>query len=514
MGKKIAIVGFSYRLPNNNTNKNFWQNLIEGNDLVTEVNSDRWSTDVFKHPNKNNLGTSYTFSAGSIGDISSFDAAFFGISPREAAVMDPQQLLLLEMSWEALENAGIKPTSIRGSQCGVFIGISSTDHSYRLADDLAAIDASTATGNALSIAANRISFAFDLCGPSFAVDTACSSSMVAFHQACQSILSGECNQALTGGINLHIHPFGFIIFSKASMLSPRGRCNPFDEGADGYVRSEGGGIFVLKDYDQAIADGNTIIAVVANSKVNTDGYKSGLTIPNAHAQADLLQQVYSQAGIHPSEIDYIEAHGTGTSVGDPLETKALGNALGKLRSTDDPLLIGSVKSNIGHLEPASGVAGLVKALYCIQKRQVPATIGIKSLNPNIPFEELNLKVVTENQALKETGKLTIGINSFGFGGANAHVILESYEPTNPEQPAITDKNFPIILTGKNTAALKETAQTKLELVNTLGQQVWVNNMHLQNGEQQIPINLPLSAGVYVLRITTSTGEITKQVLVK
>ncbi len=466
MEKKIAIIGFSYRLPNT-TNNDFWQALLEGRDLITEVNADRWSKDIFQHPNKNNPGTSYTFSAGTIGDISSFDAEFFGISPREAAVMDPQQLLLLEMSWEALENAGIKPSSIRGSQCGVFIGISGTDHSYRIADDLAAIDASTATGNALSIAANRISFALDLSGPSFAVDTACSSSLIAFHQACQSIMSGECTQALTGGINLHIHPFGFIIFSKASMLSPRGRCNPFDERADGYVRSEGGGIFILKDYEQALADGDQILALVANTGINTDGHKSGLTIPNATAQANLLHKVYSQAGIDPTSIDYIEAHGTGTSVGDPLEAKALGNALGKLRPTDNPLLIGSVKSNLGHLEPASGVAGLVKALYCLQHRTIPATIGIQSLNPTIPFADLNLKVVTQNQALKEKGKLTIGINSFGFGGANAHVILESHEPSNCVlQKNNIEKSFPIILTGKNSAALKESARNFADFIET------------------------------------------------
>ena len=451
--KKIAIIGFSYRLPNTNKN-NYWQNLLKGHDLITEVGADRWSKDFFIHPNKNNLGTSYTFSAGTIGDITEFDAEFFGISPREAAIMDPQQLLLLEMSWEALENAGIKPTSIRGSQCGVFIGVSGTDHSYRLSDDLAAIDTSTATGNSLSIAANRISYIFDLCGPSFAIDTACSSSMVAFHQACQSILNGECNQALTGGINLHLHPFGFIIFSKASMLSPRGRCNPFDERADGYVRSEGGGMFFLKEYDQAILDGNTILAVVANTGVNTDGHKSGLTIPSAISQANLLRQVYSQADIDPSEIDYIEAHGTGTSIGDPIEAQALGNALGKSRSKDNPLLIGSVKSNMGHLEPASGVAGLVKALYCLQNRTIPATIGINSLNPNIPFEELNIKVVTNNQPLKVSGKLTIGINSFGFGGSNAHVILESHEQIFDATQSITNKTIPIILSGKNTAALK------------------------------------------------------------
>ena len=299
--------------------------------MVTEVEPERWSKETFLHPNKKHPGTSYTFAAGSIGDISVFDAGFFGISPGKPALMDPQQRLLLEMSWEALENSGIKPSSLRGSRCGVFIGIASADYSYRLADDLAAIDSSVATGNTASIAANRISYIYDLCGPSMALDTACSSSMVAFHQACRSILSGESSQSFAGGISLHLHPYGFLIFSKASMLSPRGRCRVFDASGDGYVRSEGGGVFFLKDYDQAINDGNPILAVVANSAINMDGRKSGLTVPNVKAQAALLEQAYTQAGIDPAEIDYLEAHGTGTAVGDPIEAQAIGNALGKKR---------------------------------------------------------------------------------------------------------------------------------------------------------------------------------------
>jgi phthiocerol/phenolphthiocerol synthesis type-I polyketide synthase C len=458
MSKKVAIIGFSFKFPET-TQSTYWQDLLDGRDLVTEVCPNRWAKETFIHQNKDHPGTSYTFAAGSIGDISSFDAGFFGISPREAVMMDPQQLLLLEMSWEALENAGIKPSSIRGSQCGVFIGVASADHPYRLTDDLSSIDASVATGNTLSIAANRISYALDLQGPSMAIDTACSSSMVAFHQACQSIRSGECSQAITGGISLHLHPYGFIIFAKASMLSPRGRCNPFDASADGYVRSEGGGIFFLKDYDQAIADGNPILAIVANSAVNTDGRKSGLTLPNAKTQAKLLIRTYEQAGINPSEIDYIEAHGTGTSVGDPIEAKAIGDALGKLRPNNKPLLIGSVKSNLGHLEAASGVAGLVKALYCIQHRLVPATIGITTLNPNIQFNNLNLEVVTENTPLKKNGKLIIGINSFGFGGANAHVILESDVQTKPSTPLQKNTSglLPFVISAKDTHALKAAA---------------------------------------------------------
>ncbi|MCP4337582.1 MAG: type I polyketide synthase [Desulfobulbaceae bacterium] len=457
MTKRVAITGFSFRFPSTNINR-YWQDLLDGRNLVTEVGPERWSKDAFFHPNKKHPGTSYTFAAGSIGDISTFDASFFGISPREASLMDPQQRLLLEMSWEALENSGIKPSSIRGSQCGVFIGIASSDYSYRLADDLAAVDSSVATGNTASIAANRISYIFDLCGPSMALDTACSSSMVAFHQACRSILSGECTQSIAGGVSLHLHPYGFLSFSKASMLSRAGRCSVFDASADGYVRSEGGGVFFLKDYDQAIIDGNPILAVVANSSINTDGRKSGLTVPNPKAQAVLLEQAYTQAGIDPEEIDYLEAHGTGTAVGDPIEAQAIGNVLGKRRSPDSPLLMGSVKSNMGHLEAASGVAGLVKALYCIKHRTVPATIGYDSPNPNINFNELNLKVVTKSLTLKENGKLVIGVNSFGFGGANAHVILESVN--QPRSKPFTQSHpapLPIMLSAKDDGALKAAA---------------------------------------------------------
>lgn len=373
-------------------------------------------------------------------------------------MMDPQQRLLLEMSWESLENSGIKPSTLRGSRCGVFIGIASTDYSYRLADDLAIIDASVATGNTASIAANRISYVFDLCGPSMAIDTACSSSMVAFHQACRSILSGESVQALTGGISLHLHPYGFLTFSKASMLSRRGRCNVFDAAADGYVRSEGGGVFFLKEYAQAIADGNPILAIVATTAINADGHKSGLTVPNPKRQAALLEQAYLQARIDPVDIDYLEAHGTGTAIGDPLETQAIGKALGQHRNSDKPLPIGSVKGNIGHLEAASGVAGLVKSLLCLKHRMVPATIGMETPNPSIPFRNLNVEVVTENRVLKDHGMLTVGINSFGFGGANAHVILQSHEqPDSPTCESIQPTLLPIILSAKDLQSLRAAA---------------------------------------------------------
>lgn len=455
INKKVAIIGLSFRFPSTNQDQ-FWDDLLSERNLVSTVESSRWALDTYLHPDKKHPGTSYTFAAGSISGISQFDADFFGISPREAALMDPQQRLLLEMSWEAFENAGIKASALRGSSCGVYIGIASNDYAYRLADDLSSIDSSTATGNTSSIAANRISYVLDLHGPSMAIDTACSSSLVAFHQACQSIRSGECTAALAGGVSLHLHPYGFITFSKASMLSRQGRCRVFDAQGDGYVRSEGGGIFLLKDYDLALADGNHILAIVAGSGINTDGRKSGLTVPNANAQTDLLTNTYAQAGIKPAAIDYLEAHGTGTVVGDPIEALAIGQALGQLRTK--PLLIGSVKSNLGHMEAASGVAGLVKAIHCIQHRMVPATIGIDTLNPHIDFTALNVTVVTKNLPLKKSGQLIIGVNSFGFGGANAHIILESVEQNLSPVSSLPDRtDLPILLSAKTPKALQQAA---------------------------------------------------------
>lgn len=466
MTKRVAIIGAAHRFPGT-TPETFWQNLQAEKDLVTHVAPDRWSHDAYWHPDKRHPGTSVTFAAGSLGDISGFDAEFFGISPREAANMDPQQRMLLELAWESIESAGIKPSTLRGSGCGVFLGVASLDYSYRMADDMAAIDASTATGNTSSIASNRLSYVFDFHGPSMSLDTACSSSMVAFHQACQSIRSGETTMALAGGISLHLHPYGFIIFSKASMLSPTGRCQVFDEAGNGYVRSEGAGLFLLKDFDQAVADGDDILAVVAGSAVNTDGYKSGITVPNPGAQVALMRRAYEQAGISPDEIDYLEAHGTGTSVGDPIETRAIGEALGQHRRT--PLPIGSVKSNLGHLETASGVAGLAKALYSLQHREVPATIGIRKLNPNIKFDEWNLSVVQKAHKLKPEGRLVIGVNSFGFGGANAHVILESAPSKSARAPFEANEALPIRVSGRSEQALTANAANLAAYFKTLAQ---------------------------------------------
>ncbi|SHM03538.1 type I polyketide synthase [Vreelandella subglaciescola] len=463
MTKRVAIIGAAYRFPGT-TPETFWHDLKKEKDFVTQVASDRWSQEVFQHPDRRHPGTSVTFAAGSLGDISGFDAEFFGISPREAAHMDPQQRILLELAWESLEDAGMVPAKLRGTQCGVYLGIASQDYSYRFADDMSAIDSSSATGNTASVAANRLSYLFDLHGPSLSLDTACSSSLVAFHQACQAIRSGDISMAITGGISLHLHPYGFLIFSKAGMLSSSGRCRVFDADGDGYVRSEGGGLFILKEYEQALADNDRILAVVAGSAMNTDGRKAGLTVPDPAAQATLMRDTYRQAGIAPEAIDYLEAHGTGTAVGDPVETRAIGEALGQQRKT--PLPIGSVKSNAGHLETASGVIGLAKALHSLHHREVPATIGIRQVNPAIKTDEWNLDIVTRARPLAATGELVIGVNSFGFGGANAHVILSSAPPRTaaPVADAPTDtakapaQSLPIRITARSADALTDNAR--------------------------------------------------------
>ncbi|QCS65918.1 SDR family NAD(P)-dependent oxidoreductase [Achromobacter denitrificans] len=469
MAKRVALIGLSFRFPSTDTAR-YWPDLLEGRDLVTEIDPTRWATDTYLHPLREHPGTAYSRAAGSLGDVSGFDAGFFGISPREAGLMDPQQRVLLELAWEAFEDAGVKPSSLRGSDCGVYVGIASADYSHRVSEDLGVVDASFATGNATSIAANRISYLFDLRGPSLAMDTACSSSLVAFHHACRAIETGEISQALAGGISLHLHPYGFLVFSKASMLSRQGRCNVFDASGDGYVRSEGGGLFLLKDLDRALADGDRVLAVVAGTAINTDGRKSGLTVPSAEAQADLLRAAYARAGIAPGEIDYLEAHGTGTPVGDPIETRAIGVALGQSRPADRPLPIGSVKSNMGHLEAASGVAGLVKAVYSLKHRLVPATIGIRELNPAILAEEWNLDIVTRPQPLPASGRLVIGVNSFGFGGANAHVILHSPD-ADAEASAGANapgaERFPLIVSGHSPQALRAAARDLAAHLDTL-----------------------------------------------
>ncbi len=458
--KKIAIVGMACRLPGGiESPDDYWQVLKNSEDVVTSIDPKRWGTDYYQHPDKKEPGKSYTFAAGVLSQVDQFDAGFFGISPREAAQMDPQQRLLLELTWEALENGGQLPEDLAGSQCAVYVGIASTDYAHRRMDDLCSLDPYSMTGNTASIASNRISYLFDLHGPSVSVDTACSSSLVALHQACNSIWSGDAPMAIAGGVNMLLHPFGFVGFSKASMLSPNGRCKAFDDSGDGYVRSEGSGVLFLKPLDEAIAAGDPIQAVILESGINCDGQTNGISLPSADGQSALLQDVYSNAGINPDKICYIEAHGTGTAVGDPIETSAISKVLAKPRKK--PLRIGSAKTNLGHLETASGMAGIFKIIMSLKNRAIPESLHFKTPNKNIDFKASNLEVVDKFTPLpKSNHPLLMGVNSFGFGGANAHILLEEYKPGKTaelhsiQKPAVP----PLFLSAESDNALQAMAQ--------------------------------------------------------
>ena len=456
----------------------YWDVLKNGKDLVTEVSSERWGTNFYQHPDKKEPGKSYTFSAGVLPKVDEFDASFFGISPREAAQMDPQQRLLLELTWEALEDGQQVPESLAGSDCAVYIGIASTDYAHRRMDDLSSLDPYSMTGNTASIASNRISYIFDLHGPSVSVDTACSSSLVALHQACNAIWNGDAATAITGGVNMLLHPFGFVGFSKASMLSPNGRCRAFDASGDGYVRSEGSAVLYLKPLEDAEADGDSIHAVIINTGINSDGRTNGITLPSTEGQAGLLQSVYDSAGINPDDLDYLEAHGTGTVVGDPLEASALAKVLGKPRKK--PLPIGSAKTNLGHLETASGMAGLLKVVLSLKNRAIPPSLHFEKPNPHIDFEGDKLSVVTAFTELDESEKpLLMGVNSFGFGGANAHVIVEEYVSDDIESAKKKTKKAsaqqssnltqsPLFLSAESTSALRAMAGRYRDLLHQDG----------------------------------------------
>jgi len=457
----IAIISMAFRFPGDLADESsFWQALRDGRDLVTAIPADRWATQELQHDKRSEPGRSITFSAGVLSRIDEFDAAFFGISPREASLLDPQQRMLLELAWETLENAGRLPSSMAGSDCAVYLGISALDYGMRQLVDLASMSAHSMTGNTLSIAANRLSYVFDLRGPSLAVDTACSSSLVALHHACNALRNGEASMALAGGVNLLLHPYPFVGFTKASMLSADGRCKAFDASGDGYVRAEGGALLLLKPLEQALADGDAIQAVILASGVNTDGArKTGITIPSCEGQAELMRSVLGKSGLAAGDIDFIEAHGTGTMIGDPAETSAIGAVYGQGRKA--PLPIGSVKANIGHMEAASGMGGLIKAVLALKNRALPPAVHLQQPNPKIDFQNLNLELVHEYKPLTANKPLVAGVNSFGFGGANAHVLLQAFdakpsaEVINVIKPDMPPP--PLFLSARNEAALRALA---------------------------------------------------------
>ena len=434
----IAIVGMGCRFPGDVTSPaEFWQSLVDGVDAINEVPDERWSH--YESGSAENAAAvrRTTRLGGFVSDVDGFDASFFGISPREAALMDPQQRMALEVSWEALEHAGIVPAALAGTDTGVYIGVNTDDHGRRLLEDLPRIEAWTGIGSSMCAVANRVSYALDLRGPSMVVDTACSASLVAVHLAAQALRAGEVPVAVAGGVMLMIAPGLTMVMDSAGALAPDGRSKSFDAAADGYGRGEGCGMVVLKRLADAHRDGDRVLAVIRGSSVAQDGKTDGIMAPSREAQEYMLRQACWQAGVGPESVDYVEAHGTGTRAGDPIEAGALAAVYGTGRPTDRPCLIGSVKTNIGHLEAASGIAGIIKAVLAIEHAAIPPSLNFDDPNPDIPWGQSGLRVVTELTPWPSTGgPRRAGVSGYGYGGTIAHLVLEQAPLVETLRPAL------------------------------------------------------------------------------
>jgi acyl transferase domain-containing protein len=453
---QVAIVGMACRFPGGaSTPALFWDGLLEGRDAYAEIPRDRFDIDALYDPDPSAAGRIYTRHGAFIELPTAFDADFFGISPREARRVDPQQRLLLEVAWEAFEDAGIPPETLARSGAGVFAGISSQDYAGREygRGALPGIDQHTATGMAMSVAANRVSYLLDLRGPSLAVDTACSSALTAVHLACRSIAAGECEVAIAAGVNVLLAPEIWVAFCRAGLLSPDGRCRPFDRDANGFGRGEGAGCVVLRPLQRALAEGDRIHAVIRATGVGQDGRTAGISVPSADAQEALIRETLAAAGVTAGEVGYVEAHGTGTVVGDRAEALALGRVMAGGRAPGERCAIGSVKGNLGHLEAAAGIAGLIKVALMLRHRLIPPTANHAVPSPALPWGELGLRVPTAPEPWPQgAGPRLAGVSSFGFGGANAHVLLE--EPP-ARQHALADDRRPkvAVLSARSPAAL-------------------------------------------------------------
>lgn len=467
----IAIIGIGCRFPGSRGPAEFWQLLRDGVDAISDIPPERFAVDSVYDPEPGTPGKIINRAGGFLREIDQFDAAFFGISPREASRMDPQQRLLLEVTWEALEDAGVTPQQLAGSDTGVFIGATTADYEdiqYYLRDR-SEIDFYVATGTARSVLSGRLSYFFDLQGPSLTVDTACSSSLVATHLACESLWKGESHLALAGGVNLLLLPELSMPFSRASMLAADSRCRFADAAASGFVRSDGIGVVLLKPLSQAQADGDHIYAVILGTAINNDGRRSGLlATPSSEGQQAVLRQAYQNAGCSPGDLQYVEAHGTGTSVGDPIEVQSLGAVLASSRAANTPCLLGSVKTNIGHTEGAAGIAGLIKVALCLKHRAIPASLHLDTPNPVIPWHELPLAVCKELTALPP-GTATAGVSAFGISATNAHVVLQEAPPSSTRRTPETlpDRRAQILTLSAHTQeALARMASAYLDLSRT------------------------------------------------
>src|SRR5688500_4730476 len=461
--ESIAIIGIGCRFPGGiNHPDALWKLLVEGSEAVSEIPADRWNVERFYDSEPALAGKSVAKRGGFVDGIDQFDPQFFGISPREAPYVDPQHRLLLETAWEAIEDAGMVLDFEKGTDLGVYVGISHNDYQVIQGTpwDSAGITAHSPTGSAHSIAANRISYCLNLRGPSVAMDTACSSALTAVHATCEHIRSGRGDAALAGGVTVMITPGGVMGFSQAAMLSPEGRCAAFDASASGFVRGDGAGMVLLKRLSRAIADGDPIQGVILGTSLNQDGHTNGISLPSPEAQTRLVQDACKDAGIEPEEIGCVEAHGTGTAVGDPIEAHALAEALCRNRSADTPLPIGSIKTNLGHLETAAGIAGLLKAMLVLKHGQIPPSLHFETPSPHIDFENLKLRVPTQLEPFPNgTGERIAGVNSFGFGGANAHVILAEPPARHPEKTFATpgSRPWPVMLSARSEASLRTSA---------------------------------------------------------
>ncbi|PKM52637.1 MAG: hypothetical protein CVV02_00435 [Firmicutes bacterium HGW-Firmicutes-7] len=438
---EVAIVGMSGVMPQSKDLKEFWDNLEAGKDLITEIPKERWNyNEYFGDPTKEDNKTNVKW-GGFMKEVDKFDPLFFGISPKEAVLMDPQQRIFLENAWKSLEDCGLKPSDISGSNTGVFIGAGAWDYLYLLKENDVDIQAQTSSGVSFSILANRVSYLLNLNGPSETIDTACSSSLVALQRAVEQIQNGHCDMAFAGGINVMSHPAIFISLSKAGMLCEDGRCKTFDKAANGYVRGEGCGVLLLKNLSQAIKDKNHIYGVIKGSATNHGGHANSLTTPNPNAQAEVIQKAWSQAQVNPSTITYIETHGTGTSLGDPIEINGLKKAFDQLNKEwgtnkiEAPYCgLGALKTNIGHLEWGSGIAGVIKVLLAMKYKRMPASIHFNEQNPYINLKDSPFYIIDKTmewKSLIDEDNRPIprraGVSSFGFGGVNAHIALEEYE---------------------------------------------------------------------------------------
>src|ERR1700742_72493 len=431
--RPLAIVGIGCHFPGGaHTPDSYWDLVRSETDATCVVPKTRWNADKYHDSNPGKVGKMVTRRGGFLSEIDQFDPQFFGISPREANLLDPQQRLLLRTTWEALEDAGIPAETLAGTEVGVFVGGFTLD--YQLLQNQGRTSryrfkTHSATGMMMTMLANRISFTFDFRGPSMTIDTACSSSLVAVHLAALSIWNSECDLAIAGGVNIMVGPNTAIAESKSGFLAPDGRCKAFDQSADGYARGEGGAIVVIKPLEQARRDGDDIYAQILGTAVSQDGHTDGITVPSAQAQEAAITTALRRAGIHPNDVGYVEAHGTGTPVGDPVEVRALANALASERPPTNPLVIGSVKTNIGHLEAGAGVAGLIKAALVLKHGYIPANLHLHNPSDQIRLGELSIDIPQAGRPFPDCTRRVAGVNSFGFGGTNAHVVLA--EPPAP-----------------------------------------------------------------------------------